>query len=170
MKLLLAIIGLSATVIGAYILYTASSNFTSRGAIGIELMEKCGNMEIDKPQTEKLLITNTANRPWQMQITSFDIWGNEWLFPSGVTLKWELEFISPNFETVELYGNEGLVGFKDNQRIELPAMYDGVLVFELTFTNASYGNYSRWLEITAYDPQGEADTWEWQNMNSFSIG
>jgi hypothetical protein len=55
------------------------------------------------------------------------------------------------------------------KKIDLPAGYDGVLAFEMTFTKAPKGNYSHLLSIDIYDPQGEADVWEWQNTTSFAI-
>ena len=168
-KLLITAIGLSVAILGIYLLYATSNDLTTSGAIKIDLVEKGHNFEIGVPQVEQLHVTNLANRSWQIQISAFDIWGSGQLNPSDATLKWKLESVSPNFETVELYGHEGLIGYRDSQRIDLPARYDGILMFELTFTNAPEGTYSRLLNIDIYDPQGEADVWEWQNINNFSI-
>jgi hypothetical protein len=169
-KLLIAVAAaLSVLIVGVYVLYAVSNYFSATAAIKIELVEKCQDFKIGLPQVEQLYLKNLANRPWQIEISAFDIWGSGSLDPSSATLKWNLENVSQSFETVELYSHEGLIGYRNYQKIDLPAGYDGVLAFELTFTNAPKGNYSRLLSIDIYDPQGEADVWEWQNTTTFAI-
>ena len=162
-------ISVAVSIFVAGALYAASNYFSATAPIRIELFEKCQDFNLGLPQVEQFYLKNLANRPWQIEISAFDMWGSGALNPSGVTLKWKLESVSQSFVTVELHGHEGIIGCRDYQKIDLPAGYEGILAFELTFTNAPEGNYSRLLSINIYDPQGEADVWEWQNTTSFAI-
>jgi len=168
-KLIISVTIVSALIVSIFLLYSTSNYFDAMGAIKIDLVKSYQDFEIGVPQIEQLNVKNLANRSWQIEISEFDIWGSEGLDPSGATLKWKLESVSPTFATIKTCEHEGLIAYKDYQKIDLPSNYDGVLAFELIFNNAPKGNYTRLLTISIYDPQGEADVWQWQSTTNFAI-
>ena len=98
-KLLIAVAAaLSVLIVGVYVLYAVSNYFSATAAIKIELVEKCQDFKIGLPQVEQLYLKNLANRPWQIEISAFDLWGSGALDPSGATLKWKLGSFSESFE------------------------------------------------------------------------
>jgi hypothetical protein len=169
LKPLISVTIVSALIVSIFLLYANSNDLDEMSAVKIDLVESYQDFEIGVPQIEQLHVKNLANRSWQIEISEFDIWGSEGLDPLGTTLKWKLESVSQSFETIKTIEHEGLIANVDYQKIDLPSSYDGVLAFELTFNNASKGNYSRLLTIGIYDPQGEADVWQWQSTTNFEI-
>ena len=79
-KLLIAV-AVTVTVLIVGVLYAASNYFSATVAIRIELVEKCQDFKLGLPQVEQFHLKNLANRPWQIEISAFDLWGSGALDP-----------------------------------------------------------------------------------------